>query len=293
MIARVARSQAPVHISGESGTGKELAARMIHELGARAAGPFVPVNCGAIPGELMEREFFGHRRGSFTGAVDDKPGLFQSAEGGTLFLDEIAELPLPMQVKLLRVIQEKTIRPIGQAQELPVDVRILSATHKDLRTLVAAGQFREDLFYRINVIELRVPPLRERSGDVAVLSRQILERQSRDHDLPMPEISQAAAAKLASYAFPGNVRELENILERALALCAGGRIEADDIQIQERSSDTASDPRGDLGEQLDSVQRDAIQRALDANRYNKTAAARQLGLTLRALRYRMQKLGME
>jgi two-component system response regulator PilR (NtrC family) len=293
MVARVARSQAPVHITGESGTGKELVARMIHELGARAAGPFVPVNCGAIPSELMESEFFGHRRGSFTGAVGDKPGLFQSAEGGTLFLDEIAELPLPMQVKLLRVIQEKTVRPIGQNQELPVDVRILSATHKDLRTLVAGGQFREDLFYRINVIELRVPPLRERGSDVTLLARHILERQARDLGLPAPALSPAAVEKLSAYPFPGNVRELENILERAMALCAQGRIEAEDIQVQMPAGRAEPDDGHRLGERLDSVQRDAIQKALEANRYNKTAAARQLGLTLRALRYRMQKLGME
>ncbi len=293
MIARVARSQAPVHITGESGTGKELVARMIHELGARVAGPFVPVNCGAIPGELMESEFFGHRKGSFTGAVGDKPGLFQSAEGGTLFLDEIAELPLPMQVKLLRVIQEKTVRPIGQPQEVPVDVRILSATHKDLRALVAAGQFREDLFYRINVIELRVPPLRERGSDILLLARHLLERQAREHGLAAPTLGPEAAAKLAAYAFPGNVRELENILERAVALCAGGTIGIDDIQLQATTAPLAVDEGNALGERLDSVQRDAIQKALEANRYNKTAAARQLGLTLRALRYRMEKLGME
>ena len=294
IIARVARSQAPVHITGESGTGKELVARMIHELGARAVGPFVPVNCGAIPGELMESEFFGHRKGSFTGAVGDKPGLFQSAEGGTLFLDEIAELPLPMQVKLLRVIQEKTVRPIGQNQELPVDVRILSATHKDLRALVAAGQFREDLFYRINVIELRVPPLRERGSDVQLLAQHILERQARESGAPAPELSDAAAARLGGYVFPGNVRELENILERASALCAGGNIEAEDVQLQTvNARSPATDEADLLAERLDSVERDAIQRALEANRYNKTAAARQLGLTLRALRYRMEKLGMD
>ncbi len=292
LIARVARSQAPVHITGESGTGKELVARMIHELGARAAGPFVPVNCGAIPGELMESEFFGHRRGSFTGAVSDKPGLFQSAEGGTLFLDEIAELPLPMQVKLLRVIQEKTVRPIGQNQELPVDVRILSATHKDLRALVSAGQFREDLFYRINVIEMRVPPLRERGGDILLLTEYLLERQARDLGLPQPALSPEAAAKLAAYPFPGNVRELENIIERAVALSAGGAIGVEDIQLQVSAARGPEDDAHGLGERLDSVQREAIQQALEANRYNKTAAARQLGLTLRALRYRMEKLGM-
>jgi two-component system response regulator PilR (NtrC family) len=293
MIARVARSQAPVHITGESGTGKELVARMIHELGARASGPFVPVNCGAIPGELMESEFFGHRKGSFTGAVTDKPGLFQSAEGGTLFLDEIAELPLPMQVKLLRVIQEKTVRPIGQTQELPVDVRILSATHKDLRALVAASQFREDLFYRINVIEMRVPPLRDRGSDVMLLAHHILLRQSRELAVPAPALSPAAAARLTGYPFPGNVRELENILERASALATGNRIEADDIQLQVTAGRTAEEDPNLLGERLDSVQRDAIQKALESNRYNKTAAARQLGLTLRALRYRMRKLGMD
>jgi two-component system, NtrC family, response regulator PilR len=302
MIGRVARSQAPVHISGESGTGKELVARTIHELGARSGGPFVPVNCGAIPGELMESEFFGHRRGAFTGAVGDKPGLFQSAEGGTLFLDEIAELPLPMQVKLLRVIQEKTVRPIGQTQELAVDVRILSATHKDLRAMVAAGQFREDLFYRVNVIELRVPPLRERGGDIALLSRHILQRQARHTGAgtPIPALSAEAARKLAAYSFPGNVRELENVLERAVALCTGSHIGAEDIEIGTPAAHPQDDAGEDpgtglnlgLGGRLDSLQRDAIQMALEANRYNKTAAARQLGLTLRALRYRMQKLGM-
>lgn len=290
LIARVARSQAPVHITGESGTGKELVARMIHELGARADGPFVPVNCGAIPTELMESEFFGHRKGSFTGAVGDKPGLFQSAEGGTLFLDEIAELPLAMQVKLLRVIQEKTVRPIGQNQEVPVDVRILSATHKELRAEVTAGRFREDLFYRINVIELRVPPLRERGDDILLLARQILDRQAHEVGVPTPELMPAAAAKLRAYHFPGNVRELENILERALALCSDGQIGPDDIQLHEPVPARAAPDM--LGDRLESVERDAIQRALEANRYNKTAAARQLGLTLRALRYRMQKLGM-
>ncbi|MCQ3935212.1 MAG: sigma-54-dependent Fis family transcriptional regulator, partial [Gammaproteobacteria bacterium] len=259
MITRVARSQAPVHITGESGTGKELVARMIHDLGARAAGPFMPVNCGAIPGELMESEFFGHRKGSFTGAVADKPGLFQGADGGTLFLDEIAELPLPMQVKLLRVIQEKTIRPIGQPQEVPIDVRILSATHKDLRALVAAGQFREDLFYRINVIELRVPPLRERAGDILLLTRHLLERQARELGLPVPALSAEAARKLAAYAFPGNVRELENIVERAVALSAGGDIVAEDIQVHEGATDPAASSAADLGERIDSVQREAIQ----------------------------------
>jgi two-component system, NtrC family, response regulator PilR len=293
MISRVARSQAPVHITGESGTGKELVARMIHEKGPRGAGPFVPVNCGAIPSELMESEFFGHRKGAFTGAVADKQGLFQSAEGGTLFLDEIGELPLPMQVKLLRVIQEKSVRPVGQPQELPVDVRILSATHKNLRQLVAAGQFREDLFYRINVIELRVPALRDRGSDVGALISHILERQAREAGVSAPELAAEARAKLLAYPFPGNVRELENILERASALCAGDRITAEDIQIQTGPVDGAPRAPGGLGDRLDSVERDAIVKALEAHRFNKTAAARHLGLTLRALRYRIKKLGIE
>jgi two-component system response regulator PilR (NtrC family) len=240
MIAKVARSQAPVHIAGESGTGKELVARLIHAQGARADGPFVPVNCGAIPTELMESEFFGHRKGAFTGAVADKEGLIQSAEGGTLFLDEIADLPLPMQVKLLRVIQEKAVRPVGATGEVAVDVRILSATHKELRSLVAAGQFREDLYYRIDVIELRVPPLRERGADVMLLADHILARLAADLGRPAPELTPAARARLAAYRYPGNVRELENILERGLALAADERIDAEDIQL-------ADEPGGDTG----------------------------------------------
>jgi two-component system response regulator PilR (NtrC family) len=297
-IGKVARSQAPVHITGESGTGKELVARMIHEQGARADGPLVPVNCGAIPTELMESEFFGHRKGSFTGAVNDKTGLFQSAEGGTLFMDEIADLPLPMQVKLLRVIQEKTLRPVGQTTEVPVDVRLLSATHKDLRALVASGQFREDLYYRINVIELRVPPLRDRGNDTLLLTGHILRRLGQP-----PELTPDAQAKLLAYRFPGNVRELENVLERAVALC-GDVITADDIQIHQPVGDpTAPSSRNPgpgpgadaplLGDRLDSLERDTIVAALKEHRYNKTATARTLGLTLRALRYRMQKLGID
>jgi len=294
MIEKVARSQAPVHITGESGTGKELVARMIHEYGPRAGGPFVPVNCGAIPSELMESEFFGHRKGSFTGAVSDKAGLFQAAEGGTLFMDEIADLPLPMQVKLLRVIQEKTVRPVGATGEIPVDVRILSATHKDLRALVAAGQFREDLFYRVNVIELRVPPLRERRGDIEALTAHLLGRLAGALGVQPPVIDDAARKKLAGYHYPGNVRELENILERAVALAAEGRITADDVELQAPPGrqDTGGEAGTRLGEQLESVERDAIRKALEASRYNKTAAAKSLGLTLRALRYRMEKLGL-
>src|SRR5208283_4492987 len=232
LIARVARSQAPVHITGESGTGKELVARLIHGLGARSAAPFVPVNCGAIPSELMESEFFGHRRGSFTGAVSDKQGLIQSAEGGTLFLDEVADLPLHMQVKLLRVVQEKTVRPVGEAREERVDVRILSATHRNLADLVAAGRFREDLFYRINVIELRVPSLRERSDDIPDLAASILQRMCRRMKLDPPAISQEAMQALQTYAFPGNVRELENIIERALTLTTSGIIALEHVTLR-------------------------------------------------------------
>src|SRR6187431_2420712 len=232
MILRVARSQAPVHIYGESGTGKELVARMIHGSGPRAEGPFVPVNCGAIPSELMESEFFGHKRGSFTGAVTDKIGLIPSAEGGTLFLDEVADLPLHMQVKLLRVIQEKTVRPIGEQREAPIDVRILSATHKNLSDLVAQAKFREDLFYRINVIELRVPPLRERSEDVPDLADAIVRRLSRRLGMDPPTLTPAALSVLQNFPFPGNVRELENVLERALALCNQGRIDVGDLQLR-------------------------------------------------------------
>jgi len=293
MIAKVARSQAPVHIAGESGTGKELVARMIHAQGARADGPFVPVNCGAIPAELMESEFFGHRKGAFTGAVADKEGLFQSAEGGTLFMDEIADLPLPMQVKLLRVIQEKSVRPVGATAEVPVDVRVLSATHKDLRAMVANGEFREDLYYRVNVIEMRVPPLRERARDVLILAEHILQRLAGELDTTVPEFTAAARDRLAAYHYPGNVRELENILERAMALAAENRIEADDIQLQQSTPPTHEDGPEELGERLQSVERETIREALEAHRYNKTRTAQSLGLTLRALRYRMQKLGLD
>src|SRR3984885_13204240 len=232
MIGRVARSQAPVHICGESGTGKELVARMIHESGARREGPFVAVNCGAIPSELMESELFGHRRGSFTGAVADKKGLVQSAEGGTLFLDEVADLPLHMQVKLLRVVQEKSVRPVGEPREEPVDVRILSATHKNLTELVAAGRFREDLFYRINVIELRVPALRERRADIGEIAEAVLQRLGRRAGTAAPQITAEAIATLESYPFPGNVRELENVLERAVTLSTGGAITPDHIRLR-------------------------------------------------------------
>lgn len=295
MIAKVSRSQAPVHISGESGTGKELVARMIHAQSSRQDRPFVPVNCGAIPAELMESEFFGHRKGSFTGAVNDKQGLFQAADGGTLFLDEIADLPLAMQVKLLRVIQEKTLRPVGATQEISVDVRILSATHKPLAKLVEIGQFREDLYYRINVIELRVPPLRDRDGDLLLLSERILGRLAADMQLPTPTLGKDARAKLKAYHFPGNVRELENVLERAITLCDNSSISADDILIKENHSPASPSAATlhELGDQLESIERGAIIKALEDARFNKTAAARKLGITLRALRYRIQKLGIE
>ncbi len=314
MILRVARSQAPVHISGESGTGKELVARMIHASGPRAEGPFVPVNCGAIPSELMESELFGHKRGSFTGAVTDKIGLIPSAEGGTLFLDEVADLPLHMQVKLLRVIQEKTVRPIGEQRESPIDVRILSATHKNLADLVAQSKFREDLYYRINVIELRVPPLRERAEDIPDLADTIVRRLSRRLGIEAPTITPAALEVLRNFPFPGNVRELENVLERALALCNEGRIDVADLQLRAvprpdngppPSAESIAQMRGQqpapaapaatpaLGDQLEDVERAAIIKALEAARYNKTAAAKALGMTFRALRYRIKKLGIE
>ena len=305
LIRRVARSQAPVHICGESGTGKELVARMIHESGARRGGPFVAVNCGAIPTELMESELFGHKRGSFTGAIADKKGLVQSAEGGTLFLDEVADLPLHMQVKLLRVVQEKTIRPIGEAREETVDVRILSATHKNLADLVAQGQFREDLFYRINVIELRVPALRERGSDIGEIAEAILERLARRSSSATPVISTDVIAVLQAYPFPGNVRELENVLERAMTLSTDGVITAEQIRLRgsARPSEEGSAPASlkaapsdnntALGSQLETMERDAIIRALEKTRYNKTAAAKLLGMTFRALRYRIKKLGIE
>ncbi|TLZ15919.1 MAG: sigma-54-dependent Fis family transcriptional regulator [Gammaproteobacteria bacterium] len=304
MIARVARSQAPVHIYGESGTGKELVARMIHECGARHEGPFVAVNCGAIPTELMESELFGHKRGSFTGAVADKTGLIQSAEGGTLFLDEVADLPLHMQVKLLRVVQEKTVRPVGEAREETVDVRILSATHRNLADLVAQGRFREDLFYRINVIELHVPALRERRGDIAEIAEAILLRLARRTNAAPTALSAEAVQTLQTYPFPGNVRELENVLERALTLSSEGVITPEHIRLRASVPPAATEapaPRGAagaegstaLGSQLESIERDAIIKALEKTRYNKTAAAKLLGMSFRALRYRIKKLGIE
>lgn len=297
-IAKLARSQAPLYISGESGSGKELVARRIHTLSSRAQAPFVPVNCGAIPSELMESEFFGHRKGSFTGAVADKPGLFQAATGGTLFLDEVADLPMSMQVKLLRAIQEKAVRPVGTQQEEAVDVRLLCATHKDLAAEVSEGRFRQDLFYRINVIELSVPPLRERREDIPLLTAHILARLAARNQMPVPHIGKETMERLASYRFPGNVRELENILERAFTLSEGQVIETNDIHISACPTTAAAQPPslGDIGsleEYLDNIERSAITQALEETRWNKTAAAKRLGLTFRSLRYRLKKLGLE
>ena len=293
-IVKLARSQAPIYISGESGSGKELVARLIHEKGPRSDAPFLPVNCGAIPTELMESEFFGHKKGSFSGAVADKEGLFQAAQGGTLFLDEIGELPLHMQVKLLRAIQEKAVRPIGLQKETPIDVRILSATHKDLGALVKQGQFRQDLYYRINVIELHVPSLRERSEDIPLLSAHILDKLAVETGGKPPHLDAQALTALGDYNFPGNVRELENILERAMTLCEGSTVRISDLQLPDANADASHDDEGGpLDAVLGSVEKEAILRALEQTRYNKTAAAKVLGITFRALRYRLKKLGLE
>lgn len=290
-IAKLARSQAPVYISGESGTGKELAARLIHHDSARSDQPFVAVNCGAIPNELMESEFFGHKKGSFTGAHSDKAGLFQSANGGTLFLDEVADLPLPMQVKLLRAIQEKAVRPVGANDETAVNVRILSATHKDLAALVESGRFRQDLFYRINVIELAMPSLRERREDITTLASHLLQQLAKSHAIPVPALEQDAADALQHYHFPGNVRELENILERAMTLCEHNTIHADDLNLP-KTDNTARDDT-DLNSQLDSTEKASIMKALEQTGYNKTQAAKVLGISFNALRYRLKKLEIQ
>tara|TARA_R110002111_G_scaffold207732_2_gene271900 strand:+ start:1152 stop:2615 length:1464 start_codon:yes stop_codon:yes gene_type:complete len=338
-ITKLARSQAPIYISGESGSGKELVARMIHEMGPHGNAPFIPVNCGAIPSELMESEFFGHVKGSFTGAATDKEGLFQAANGGTLFLDEVADLPLAMQVKLLRGIQEKAIRPVGGQQEVSVDVRILSATHKDLTIEVEKDRFRQDLYYRINVIELKVPSLRERLDDVPELAAELLNRISTDYKSTPPEIHPDAMERLKSYHFPGNVRELTNILERAFTLCEDNIIRAEDLSLSpaealpttkseqpkaspdpattsgnsdginnsDDADETASDEQSEnesngqalpedadnLESYLEGIEKNVIVEALEATRWNKTAAAKKLGITFRALRYRLKKLGLE
>jgi two-component system response regulator PilR (NtrC family) len=297
-VAKLARSQAPVYISGESGSGKELVARLIHEQGPREVQTFVPVNCGAIPSELMESEFFGHKKGSFTGAVEDKLGLFQAANGGTLFLDEVADLPLPMQVKLLRVIQEKAVRAVGGQQEVAVDVRVLCATHKDLAAEVAAGRFRQDLYYRLNVIELRVPPLRERREDIPLLTDRVLKRLAGDTGLAAASVSADALEKLKSYRFPGNVRELENMLERAYTLCENDVIQPHDLRLADTSTaDTGGEASlaqiDNLEDYLEDIERKLIMQALEETRWNRTAAAQRLGLTFRSMRYRLKKLGID
>ena len=297
-IHKLARSQAPVYISGESGSGKELVARLIHDQGPRSEQLFVPVNCGAIPTELMESEFFGHKRGSFTGAIEDKQGLFQAANGGTLFLDEVADLPLPMQVKLLRAIQEKAVRAVGGQQENVVDVRILCATHKDLAAEVAAGRFRQDLYYRLNVIELRVPSLRERREDIGLLAEAMLKRLADGPGLMPAKLDPDALEKLKSYRFPGNVRELENMLERAYTLCEDDRINASDLRLADSCSPAENGEASlaqidDLEDYLENIERKLIMQALEETRWNRTAAAQRLGLTFRSMRYRLKKLGID
>ncbi len=294
-IGKLARSQAPIYISGDSGTGKELVARLIHDQSARSEAPFVPVNCGAIPSELMESEFFGHKKGSFTGATANKPGLFQAADGGTLFMDEIAELPMHMQVKLLRAIQEKAVRPVGAQSEIPINVRFLSATQSDLSGLVAKGKFREDLYYRINVIELRVPNLRERVGDIPLLVEHFLRRL--DEGGPRYVLNEDAYAALNAYPFPGNVRELENILQRAVALCDGHTIAAEDLGLgpADRGGALSGYVPGNepLEGYLARIEKQALIDALNHTGQNKTAAAKLLGMSFRSLRYKLDKFGID
>ena len=301
MIAKLARSQAPVYITGESGSGKEVAARMIHSGSARSDAPFVAVNCGAIPENLMESEFFGYKKGAFTGADADRIGYLQAAQKGTLFLDEVGDLPLAMQVKLLRVIQEKRVRRVGDTQEDAIDVRIISATHRSLSQQVEAGEFRQDLFYRLNVIELKMPSLREVPEDIPLMVGEVLARLARQNGTQPPVMSEEAMLALRRYDFPGNVRELENILERALALCTDNQIGESDLYLTQGASkekvpplDGALGTRGlPLHDFLDQVEREAITKALEATRFNKTAAAKLLGITFRSLRYRLDRLGID
>lgn len=299
MIDKLARSNAPVYITGESGSGKERAARLIHEQSARADKPFVPVNCGAIPESLMESEFFGYKKGAFTGADQERDGFFQAANTGTIFLDEVADLPLLMQVKLLRVIQEKRVRKLGGPIEEAVDVRIICATHKNLADCVTAGTFRQDLYYRLNVIELRMPALREMRDDVDLIAQAILARLSAASGQPVPQFEAEALKALAHYDYPGNVRELENILERALALSDGKKIGVNDLQLSPRGEEGGDVPLGasadkyPLQDYLDRVEKSAILEALDRTRFNRTAAAKLLGITFRSLRYRLERLGIE
>lgn len=294
-INKLARTLAPVHITGESGSGKELAARRIHALGSRAAGPFVPVNCGAIPETLMESEFFGYRKGAFTGANEDREGFFQAANGGTLFLDEVADLPLSMQVKLLRAIQEKKVRKVGATQEETVDIRIISATHRKLSQMVEAGSFRQDLYYRLNVIELNMPSLRERRDDIPLLAEALIAKIGSGRAI---KLSAEARKLLQAYSFPGNVRELENILERAMALADGDVIEASELNLSPEpdfcpAADTSGALPGNLQDYLDKIEREVLTKSLEQTRHNKTAAARLLGITFRSLRYRLERLGIE
>ncbi len=298
LIEKLARSEAPVHITGESGSGKELAARLIHQKSARRDRPFVPVNCGAIPENLMESEFFGYKKGAFTGADSDRDGFFQAANGGTLFLDEVADLPLAMQVKLLRAIQEKKARKVGSTQEDAVDVRIISATHQNLADCVESGKFRHDLYYRLNVIELRMPALRDMREDIPAIASAVLDKLAGQAKVSRPELEEQSMLALAQYDFPGNVRELENILERAMALCDGQKITVSDLQLTPPEAAEAvrmvegSEGKWPLQEYLDRVEREAILEALEKTRYNRTAAAKLLGITFRAMRYRMERLGI-
>ena len=297
MIDKLARSQAPVYISGESGSGKELAARLIHANSVRCEGPFVPVNCGAIPESLMESEFFGYKKGAFTGALQDREGFFQAANGGTLFLDEVADLPLPMQVKLLRAIQEKKVRMVGSTQEENVDVRIISATHRNLSQMMENGLFRQDLYYRLNVIELKMPPLREMAEDIPQLAASILEKHCRELGTAIPRLSEPAAMALIRHGFPGNVRELENVLERALALCDGSAIESGDLLLEASTSSVEDvefvhDGDTPLPEYLESIERKIILDALEKTGNNNTAAAKLLGVSFRTLRYRLERLNL-
>ncbi len=310
-IRRVARSQAPIHIHGESGVGKEITARLIHSLGPRSNQPFIAVNCGAIPPELVESELFGHKKGAFTGATVDKPGLFLAASGGTLLLDEVADLPLPVQVKLLRAVQEKSVRPVGSEAEIPVDVRLLSATHKNLGQQVRAGAFRDDLYYRINVIGIHVPALRERKEDIPLLAEFLLKKLAVSHGTDKRALSEEAISLLLQYQFPGNIRELDNILARAVAMSDRAEIAASDIAFEETltppqtqaaaaTADIGPDQRsllekvrGDLEGFLADTERQILEEALTKNRWNKTATAKALGITFRSLRYRLKKLGLD
>lgn len=301
-IKKLARSQAPVYISGESGSGKEVVARLIHANGPRSNAPFVPVNCGAIPGELVESEFFGHSKGSFTGAFEDKEGLFEAANGGTLFLDEVADLPLNMQVKLLRAIQEKAVRRVGSNREIPVDVRILSATHRDLANEVAAEHFRSDLYYRINVIEIRVPSLRERAQDIPLLADFILQKIASDWSVAKPTLSTDALDALRHYPFPGNVRELENIIERAATLCENDCITPRDLSLPthtaadgltEHPADHLSAAKGRFEDYIASIEKTIMLAALEETQWKKTEAAKVLGLTFRQFRYKLKKYQLD